>query len=123
MPARLGLGEDRGEGRPVGIGEDLLGVLGNGCPDVVSQGAACFLVRLAPLQLSEDRGKSVVSGGLEVLSGLSGGVSLVGVVLRLVPPSGKDDRPDHGCDEGGKGAAIGAGGGVDDVAGGDPHGV
>jgi hypothetical protein len=58
-----------------------------------------------------------------VLHGLTGGIGLLGVVLRLVPAGGDDRGPDQGGEQGGEDVAVGAGGGVGDVAGRFAQGV
>ncbi|MFL4905235.1 hypothetical protein ACJ6WF_19100 [Streptomyces sp. MMS24-I2-30] len=77
----------------------------------MGEGPASLVVRLTGGEAVEDGRERMVCGGLEVLEGLAGGFGLLGVVLRFVPAGG-DDR---GPDKGGEGAAVGAGGGVDDV--------
>ncbi|MDQ1018328.1 hypothetical protein QFZ43_004877 [Streptomyces afghaniensis] len=109
------VGEDGGERGPGGVGEDSLGVVGDGCSYVAGQNAAGFLPGWAGCEFGERRGEGVVGGCLEVLDGLAGGVGLVSVVLRLVPAPSDDGGPDEGCDQGGQGAAVGAGSRVHDV--------
>lgn len=117
VAAGFGVGEDCGEGRPAGVGEDPLGVLGDCGSYVAGQGATGLLLRLALREFCEVQGEGVAGGALKVLEGMAGGVGLVGVALGLVPASRDDRGPDKRCDQGGEGAAVGAGGGVRDVAG------
>ncbi|MBW8735579.1 MAG: hypothetical protein JF621_00040 [Streptomyces turgidiscabies] len=116
VAAGFGVGEGGGERGPGRVGEDSLGVVGDGCSYVAGQSAAGFLPGWAGREFGECRGEGVVGGCLEVLDGLAGGVGLVGVVLRFVPAPCDDGGPDEGCDQGCERAAIGACGGVDDVA-------
>ncbi|GAA3488104.1 hypothetical protein [Streptomyces cremeus] len=113
----LRIGEDCGESRPVLVGEDAFGVVGDSSADVAGKGAAGLFARLAALQVGEHWNKGVVGGGLEVAKGLAGCVGLVSAVPRLVPALSEDRCPDQGGEQGGKHAAVRAGGGVDDVAG------
>lgn len=117
MAAGFGVGEEGGEGGPAGVGEDPHGVVGDGGSYVAGQGETGYLLGWAGFEFGKRGSEGVISGGLEVLDGLAGGVSLVGVVLRFVPASGDDGGPDEGGDQGGEGAAVGASGGVGDVAG------
>ncbi len=111
------VGEDCGEGRPAGVGEDPLRVLGDGGAYVAGQGTAGLLLRLTLREICEYRGEGVVGRALKVLEGLASSVGLVGVALGLMPAARDDCGPDERCDQGSEGAAVGAGGGVGDVAG------
>ncbi|MGW1277910.1 hypothetical protein ACWD4V_13250 [Streptomyces tsukubensis] len=90
---------------------------------VVDQGAARPFAGAAVFECGDLGSEGPIGGGLEVLDGSAGGVGLVGVTLRFVPASGEDRGPDEGRDQRGEGAAIGAGGGMDGVAGSDAQGV
>lgn len=92
----FGIGEDGGEGRPGGVGEDVVGVVGDGGPDVIGQGSAGQVARLTSGEAVDDRDEGVVGGCLEVVQGLAGGFGLVGVVPCLVPAGGDDRGPDEG---------------------------
>lgn len=117
VPSGFGVGEGGGERGPGRVGEDALGVLGDGCSYVAGENAAGLLPGWSGCEFGERRGEGAVGGCLEVLDGLAGGVGLVGVVLRFVPAPSDDGGPDEGRDQGGECAAVGACGGVNDVAG------
>ncbi len=92
-----GAGRERGPGR---VGEDALGVVGDGCSYVADQKAAGLLPGRPGREFGERQGEGQVGGCLEVLDGLSGGVGLVGVVLRIVPAPGDGWRPRRGLPPG-----------------------
>jgi hypothetical protein len=116
VAAGFGVGEDGGERRPGRVGEDPLGVVGDGCSHVADQNATGFLPGRAGCEFGKRRGECAVGGCLEVLDSLAGGVGLVGVVLRFVPAPGNDGGPGESRDQCCQRAAVRARGGVDDVA-------
>jgi hypothetical protein len=116
VAAGLGVGEDGGERRPSRVSEDPLGMVRDGCPYVSDQNATGFFPGRPGCEFGERRSEGTVSCRLEVLDGLAGGVGLVGVILCFMPAPGDDGGPDQGCNQGGQRAAVGTGGGVDDVA-------
>ncbi|MBX7550401.1 hypothetical protein K1Y78_20670 [Streptomyces sp. tea 10] len=116
VDAGFGVGEGGGEREPGRGGEDPLGVVGDGCPYVVRENATGFLPGRPACEFGKRRGEGTVRDCLEVLDGLAGGVGLVGVVLRLVPAPSDDGGPDDGGEQGRERAAVGPGGGVDDIA-------
>ncbi|SCK50143.1 hypothetical protein YW7DRAFT_04509 [Streptomyces sp. AmelKG-E11A] len=119
----FGVGEDRGESGPVRVVEDAVRVFGNRDAHVAGDDPPADLRRLAPTEFGEHGRKGSIGSGLEVVEGLPGRFGLVGVALRLVPATGNDRGPDEGGDQGGQRAAVGASGGVDDVAGRRAEGV
>ncbi|OEV15881.1 hypothetical protein AN221_36475 [Streptomyces nanshensis] len=64
VAACFGVGEDGGEGRPGGVGEDAVGVVGDGGPDVMGQGSAGLVARLTSGEAIDDRDECVVGGGV-----------------------------------------------------------
>lgn len=117
VAACFGVGQDRGEGRPAGVGDYTFGVVGYGGPDVVGEGAAFVIPGLPDGEVIEYGGKSVIGGGLKILDSLARGVGLVSVVLRLVPTGGDDRGPDDRSEQRGQGTAVRTSGAVGDVAG------
>lgn len=123
VAAGFGVGEDGGEGGPARIGKDPLGVFGNGCAYVVGKSAAGLFTRAPGFKFGERRSERGVGCRLEVLDGLARSVGLVGMALGLVPACSEDGGPDECSGQGCEDAAVGAGGGVCDVAGRGPQGV
>lgn len=123
VAACFGVGQDGGQGLPGWVGEDAVGLIGDGGADVVGEQSASSVPRLVAAELGEDRCEGGVGDGLEVGEGSLGGVGLVGVVLCFVPAGGDDRGPDESGEQGGEGAAVGAGSTVGDVAGGAAQGV
>lgn len=64
VAAGFGVGEDGGEGLPGGVGEDAVGVIGDGGPDVMGQSSTGLLARLTSGEGVDDRGEGVVGGGV-----------------------------------------------------------
>ncbi|WP_404949478.1 hypothetical protein [Streptomyces sp. ARC14] len=60
--AGFGVGEDGGEGRPGGVGEDAVGVIEDGGPDVMGQGSAGLVARLTSGEVVDDPDEGVVGG-------------------------------------------------------------
>ncbi len=123
VAAGFGIGEDGGEGGPSGIGENAVGVVGDGGADVVDEGPASLLARLTGGEAVENGCESLIGCHLKVMKGLAGGFGLVSVALRVVPVGGEDRSPNEGGEQGGQDACVGPGGGVGDVAGGNAQGV
>ncbi|SES29144.1 hypothetical protein SAMN05421870_11560 [Streptomyces qinglanensis] len=123
VAAGFGVGENCGEGGPSGVGEDAVGMVGDGGAEVVDEGPAGLLARLTGGEAVETGRECLIGCRLKVLEGLTGRFSLVSVALRFVPVGGEDRRPNEGGNQAGQGACIGTGGATGDVARGGAHGV
>jgi hypothetical protein len=113
----IGVGKHGDESWPGGVGENAVGVLRDRCAYVGDERARLRLAGLADGEVGQRRDEGGVSRCAEVQDGLARGGGLLGVAPGLVPAGGEHAGPDDGGGQGGEGAVVGTGSGVDYVAG------
>lgn len=113
----LGGGKVRGQRSPRGGGHDAVGVVGEGCAEVLLEAAGGVGSWGAAGQVCQDGGGGLLVAGLKVAEGFVGCCGLLLVAALVVPVGGGAGEVDGGEEEG-DGESAGAVAGVGEFLGG-----